>query len=161
MMRKSLPPSASSAVPAPGEGKRGEDGHLGYLLRQAAAAFRSRMERALADLGVTAPQFVVLTMTAAYPGLSNADLPRLSLLTPQTVSVIVANLKRSGLLASRPHAVHGRIRHLAVTKAGAAVLARCKARVAVLEQDIAAGLSPVAERALRRWLVRVATDGGR
>ncbi|MGL6602901.1 hypothetical protein ACSZN2_15115 [Aeromonas hydrophila] len=42
-------------LPAPGEGKRGEAGHLGYLLRQAAAAQRLRMERALADLPITAP----------------------------------------------------------------------------------------------------------
>ena len=55
-------------VPAPGEGKRGEDGYLGYLLRQAHAAVRLTMERTLADLGVTSPQFAVLTMLKAYPG---------------------------------------------------------------------------------------------
>ena len=38
--------------------------------------------RALDDLGVTGPQFVVLTLVGAYPGLSNADLARLSHLTP-------------------------------------------------------------------------------
>ena len=35
-------------VPAPGEGKRGEQGYLGYLLRQAHAAVRLTMERTLA-----------------------------------------------------------------------------------------------------------------
>jgi hypothetical protein len=44
--------------PPPGEGKRGEQGYLAYLLRQAQAAARLAMERALADLGVTPPQFV-------------------------------------------------------------------------------------------------------
>jgi DNA-binding MarR family transcriptional regulator len=152
-MRK---PPLSQKIPAPGEGKRGEDGHFGYLLRQASVAFRTRMERALADLDVTQPQFAVLTMVAAYPGLSNADLARLSLLTPQTVSVIVANLKRSGALASRPHAVHGRIRHLALTAAGENILARCKERVEVLENELAAGLSVKDQQAIRRWLVQVA-----
>ncbi len=137
-MRK---PAFAVAVPSPGEGKRGEEGHLGYLLRQASGAFRTRLERALADLGVTQPQFAVLTMVAAYPGLSNADLARLSLLTPQTVSVIVANLKRSGALASKPHAVHGRIRHLTLTARGEKILAHCKARVQVLEQELGAALS--------------------
>ena len=33
--------------PQPGEGKRGEEGYLGYLLRQAAGANRNRMEHAL------------------------------------------------------------------------------------------------------------------
>ena len=41
--------------PAPGSGKRGEDGHIDYLLRQAQAATRLTLERALADLGVTSP----------------------------------------------------------------------------------------------------------
>src|SRR5258708_5538651 len=38
--------------PPPGQGKRGERGYLAYLLRQAQAATRLRMERALAELGV-------------------------------------------------------------------------------------------------------------
>jgi DNA-binding MarR family transcriptional regulator len=145
-------------IPEPGEGKRGETGHLGYLLRQANVALRTRIERALADLGVTQPQFLVLTMVAAYPGLSNADLARLSLLTPQTVSVIVANLKRAKLLESRPHAVHGRIKQLALTAQAAAVLKRCRQRVAAIEADLARGLSAVEERSLRRFLVRVALE---
>ena len=37
------------ALPEAGEGKRGMEGHLGYLLRQAAQAHRNRVERALAD----------------------------------------------------------------------------------------------------------------
>jgi DNA-binding MarR family transcriptional regulator len=153
-MRK---PPPSAAVLMPGEGKRGEHGHLGYLLRQASVALRTRVERELADLGVTQPQFVVLTMVAAYPGLSNADLARLSLLTPQTVSVIVANLKRAGALASKPHAVHGRIRHLRLTAHGERALTRCKVRVETLEEGLVAGLSKKDEFAIRRWLVRAAT----
>jgi DNA-binding MarR family transcriptional regulator len=35
-----------------------------------------------------------LTMLAAYPGHSNADLARVAVLTPQTMSLIVANLER-------------------------------------------------------------------
>lgn len=152
-MRKPQP-----SIPEPGQGKRGEEGHLGYLLRQAGVALRVRMERALADLEVTPPQFAVLTMIAAYPGLSNADLARLSLLTPQTVSVIVANLKRAGAVTSRPHEIHGRIQHLDITESGRAVLARCKERVGRLEAQIAAPLSPEEERIVRRWLVAVASE---
>lgn len=146
----------SSSLPAPGEGKRGEAGHLGYLLRQAANANRLRMERALADLSVTPPQFAVLTMLAAYPGCSNADLARLALLTPQTVSVIVRNLVRRGAIARRPHAVHGRIRHLDLTAAGRGLLAACRRRVAAVERGLAHGLTSADERAVRRWLVAVA-----
>jgi hypothetical protein len=73
------------AIPRPGEAKRGPEGHVGYLLRQASVALRGAMDRALAELGVTTPQFSVLTMIAAYPGASGADLARLTFLTPQAM----------------------------------------------------------------------------
>jgi hypothetical protein len=37
--------ASDPSVPQPGEGKRGEQGYLGYLLRQASVAVRTRMER--------------------------------------------------------------------------------------------------------------------
>jgi DNA-binding MarR family transcriptional regulator len=149
-----------SDVPRIGGGKRGEEGYIGYLLRQAGGAHRLRMERALADLGVTPPQFTVLTMLVAYPGLSNADVARLAMLTPQTVSVIVANLLRSGAIARRPHAVHGRIQHIDVTEAGKALLKQCRSRVKAIEQQILAGFNAAEESVIRRWLVSVAVDSG-
>ena len=147
---------SQAAVPAVGEGKRGEQGHIGYLLRQAGAAHRLRMERALADLAVTLPQFSVLTMLVAYPGASGADLARLSLLTPQTMSVIVSNLERNGAVSRRPHAVHGRIQHIEVTAAGRRLLAKCRARVKAVEEDLLAGIPRGDEQMIRRWLVKVA-----
>jgi DNA-binding MarR family transcriptional regulator len=149
---------ASPAVPAPGQGKRGVDGYIGYLLRQAAAAYRLRMERALADLRVTPPQFSVLTMLVAYPGLSGADLARLSLLTPQTVSLIVANLERDGAIKRHAHPTHGRMRVIEVTDNGHALLARCKERVRIAEQCLLDSLAPDDEAVIRSWLVKVATD---
>ncbi len=145
--------------PGPDKGKHGERGDLGYRLRQAAGAYRHEAERALADTGVTPPQFAVLTMLAACPGHSNADLARLALLTPQTVSVIVANLVRDGSVVRRPHAIHGRIQHLDLTRSGRGLLATCRERVHAIEAHLIRGLSTVEERAIRRWLVRVATAG--
>ncbi|MFX6023652.1 MarR family transcriptional regulator, partial [Acinetobacter baumannii] len=78
----------------------------------------------------------VLTMIRAYPGVSNADLARLAMQTPQTVSVIVANLERSGAITRRPHAVHGRIQHIEVTPEGAALLAACRKRSGGIEQEL-------------------------
>ncbi|MFC3110569.1 MarR family winged helix-turn-helix transcriptional regulator [Undibacterium arcticum] len=147
---------SKAAVPAVGEGKRGEQGHIGYLLRQAGAAHRLRMERALSDLAVTLPQFSVLTMLAAYPGASGADLARLSLLTPQTMSVIVSNLERNGAVSRRAHAIHGRIQQIEVTEAGRQLLAKCRARVKSVEKDLLAGISQSDEQIIRRWLVTVA-----
>jgi len=142
-------------IPAPGEGKRGPEGYLGYLLRQAQAAMRGAMERALADLGVTPPQFTVLTMIAAYPGASGADLARLAFLTPQTINVIVRNLERDGAVEKAAHASHGRILTLHATEKGQALLRRCRGRVARLEDELAGLLGKDEEKIVRRWLSAV------
>ncbi|WP_420836824.1 MarR family winged helix-turn-helix transcriptional regulator [Bradyrhizobium algeriense] len=144
--------------PPPGEGKRGEQGYLAYLLRQAQAATRLAMERSLADLGVTPPQFVVLTMLKAYPGLSGAELARVAMLTPQTVGVIIRNLERDDAIKKTPHPVHGRALQWTVTRRGAALLDRCKRHAQVIEQRLTAGLSARDQTMIRRWLAKIAAD---
>lgn len=147
---------AAGDVPASGEGKRGTDGHLGYLLRQAAHVHRQRVEAVLGDLDLTSAQFSALVMLEAYPSQSGAELARLALLTPQTMSTIIANLLKAGLVARRPHAVHGRIQQIALTERGEARLGAAKARVYGLEPALLAGLSPDEERIIRRWLAGIA-----
>ncbi len=144
-------------VPAPGEGKRGEAGYLSYLLRQAAGAVRLRLERRLASLGVTPPQFLVLTMLDSYPGASGADVARLALLTPQTVHGIIGNLERSGLIVRSAHPVHGRVQMITLTKTGRTLLARCKARAVNADAEVKAGISADEEVVIRRWLISLAT----
>ncbi|MFT4116514.1 MarR family winged helix-turn-helix transcriptional regulator [Bradyrhizobium sp.] len=148
----------SVRLPAPGEGKRGEQGYLGYLLRQANAAVRLTMERTLADLGVTSPQFAVLTMLNAYPGLSGADVARLTFLTPQTVGVITRNLERDGAIEKTPHPVHGRIQQWTLTARGTSLLRACRERVIALEKRLASGLDASADSTVRRWLAGIAAD---
>jgi DNA-binding MarR family transcriptional regulator len=152
------PAPAGVRPPPPGQGKRGEQGYLGYLLRQAQAAARLTLERALSDLGVTPPQFVVLTMLRAYPGLSGADLARVALLTPQTVGVIIRNLERDGAIRKTPHPMHGRLLQWTLTRRGGTLLDKCRHHVTALERRLSAGLSRSAETTVRRWLSRIATE---
>jgi DNA-binding MarR family transcriptional regulator len=152
------PALAGVRPPPPGRGKRGEQGHIAYLLRQAQGATRLTMERALADLGVTPPQFAVLTMLKAYPGLSGADLARVALLTPQTVGVIIRNLERDGAIRKTPHPVHGRLLQWTLTRRGGAQLDKCRRRVNALERRLLAGFSAKAQATVRRWLSTIAAD---
>lgn len=144
-----------STIPAPGEGKRGPEGHLGYLVRQAYAVVRGAMDKALADLDVTPPQFAVLTMVVNYPGVSGAELARLTFLTPQTINVIVRNLVRAELVGKSADAVHGRILRLHATARGEALLKRCRARVMEIEGRLSGLLGRDEERVVRRWLAAV------
>jgi DNA-binding MarR family transcriptional regulator len=152
------PDLAGARPPPPGKGKRGEQGHLAYLLRQAQAATRLALERGLADLGVTPPQFAVLTMLRAYPGLSGADLARVALLTPQTVGVIIRNLERSGTIRNTPHPVHGRVLQWTLTRRGATLLDKSRRPARALERRLMAGLSTKSQAMVRRWLSKIAAD---
>jgi DNA-binding MarR family transcriptional regulator len=152
------PGIAGVRPPPPGRGKRGEKGHLGYLLRQAQAATRLTLERALADLGATPPQFAVLTMLRAYPGLSGADLARVALLTPQTVGVIIRNLERDGAIRKTPHPVHGRVQQWTLTRRGRRLLEQCRRHVVAVERRLTSGLTAGAQVTIRRWLSKIATD---
>jgi DNA-binding MarR family transcriptional regulator len=152
------PGLAGVRPPLPGQGKRGEKGYLAYLLRQAQAAARLTLERALADLGVTPPQFVVLTMLKAYPGLSGADLARVALLTPQTVGVIIRNLERDGAIRKTPHPVHGRLLQWTLTRRGLSLLDKCRRHARALERRLMAGLSAKTQGTVRRWLSRIALE---
>ena len=145
--------------PEIGEGKRGEEGYLGYLLNQAAHVYRIRADRALSDLGITSPQYTVLTMLSAYPGCSGAEIARLAMLTPQTISVIVANLEKGGALKRLPHPVHGRIQNLDLTESGRALLAVARERMRELERELTAGITAKEESSVRRWLVATAVAG--
>jgi DNA-binding MarR family transcriptional regulator len=149
---------AGVRLPPPGHGKRGETGHIAYLLRQAQAAARLTLERAMADLGITPPQFAVLTMLRAYPGLSGADLARVALLTPQTVGVIIRNLERNGAIRKTPHAVHGRVLQWALTRRGGTLLDKCRRRATALERRLLAGLGTKSQITIRRWLSKIAAD---
>lgn len=144
--------------PPPGHGKRGEQGHIAYLLRQAQAATRLTLERALADLGITPPQFAVLTMLRAYPGLSGAELARVALLTPQTVGVIIRNLERGGAIRKTPHPVLGRVLQWSLTRRGGTLLDKCRRRATALERRLVAGLGAKSEVTIRRWLSKIAAD---
>lgn len=155
--RRSSAPDRSRP-PAPGEGKRGARGHIGYLLRQAQGALRQAGDAELAPLGLTLPQFAILTLLGAYGALSGAALARLAVQTPQTIDAVVKNLVRAGLVAKSPDPGHGRILHLALTQAGSAALAAAKRRVNALERRLVAGLGPAEERVVRAWLAGVARD---
>jgi DNA-binding MarR family transcriptional regulator len=145
------------AIPKAGEGKRGEQGYLGYLLRQASSATRLALERALEDLQVTQPQFLVMTMVGAYPGASSADIARLTMLTPQTISVIVANLERAGRLSRATDPDHARIQRMQLTGEGGRVLGLCRVRAHAIEATLTSLMAPEDEAAVRRWLAAVAT----
>jgi DNA-binding MarR family transcriptional regulator len=145
-------------LPLIGEAKRGPEGYLTYLLRQANASVRLALDRVLAKEQMTYPQQSALTMIRAYEAISAADLARLAMLTPQTINGIVRALEQRGAIRREPDPVNGRILRLIITDEGRALNKRCRALTAPVEAVLKARMNSGAEAAIRQWLVEVATE---
>lgn len=143
-------------LPAVGEAKRGLEGYLIYLLRQANASVRLAIDRALAKEKMTYPQQSALTMIRAYEAISAADLARLTMLTPQTVNGIVRALETRGSIRKEPDRVNRRILRLVITDEGRALNKRCRSLVAPIEAALKSRIDASAELVIRQWLVEVA-----
>jgi DNA-binding MarR family transcriptional regulator len=146
------------ALPAAGAGKRGAEGHIAYLLRQAHGAVRLALDASLAEAGLTTPQFLVLNLLDAYPGASGAEIARIAQLTPQTVNLIARKLERDGLIGRAAHETHGRVLRIELTSAGRTRLKRCKQVADAVERQLLGLLGAGTEDAVRRWLSAVAVE---
>lgn len=143
-------------LPLVGEARRGPDGYLTYLLRQANASVRLALDRALAKEDMTYPLQSALTMIRAYEAISAADLARLTMLTPQTINGIVRTLQKRGAIRKEPDRINGRILRLIITKEGLALNKRCRALTAPIQAALRTRMSAHAEGAIRQWLVDIA-----
>ena len=98
-------PLAAVRPPLPGHGKRGEKGHLGYLLRQAQAATRLTMERALAEapaLPATASGLGAAEMLKRRLRMILHGAPRPRLTTAGRLSLLALALGLLPVLAAPP-----------------------------------------------------------
>jgi DNA-binding MarR family transcriptional regulator len=147
---------ASMSVPAIGQSYRGVEGHSGYLLGQAWRALLGAMEVALRPLGLTAPQYGVLSVLAREPGASGADLARACHTTPQAMSGVLATLEREALIERRPHPTHGRILQVMLTSEGQRRLEAANPSIRALERATERDLSPDEIATVKAWLVATA-----
>ena len=139
-----------------GDGFRGPDGRVGYLLRQAQHTLRAAMYQPLAEIGITAAQYSVLSVADAEPGLSGAELARDTMLTPQSVNAIVVHLERAGLLERCADARDQRLRRIYVSQSGREVLAAARPAVWAVEQRMVASMTAAEQATFRRQLTECA-----
>jgi len=107
---------------------------LGYALKRAQHALRVRMDEVLRPLDLTTAQYAVMCVIEQEAGISNAGLARAAFVTPQTMTGILANLHRDGLLSREADPFHGRILRSELTPAGKKTLAQAHQVVGDLEK---------------------------
>ena len=130
------------------------EANLGYLFRLAHQCFRAALENALQDLGLSAQEYVILSVFETRPELSTSELARTTQVTRQTMHTAVLELETAGPIKRRPK--NQRVALVRPTKRGRMTLAAATDRVRAVEQAALAGLSRTEERVVRTWLANVA-----
>ena len=125
---------------------------VSYLVGRLDRLLRRRLGQALAPLALSLPEYTALSVLAARSGLSNAQLARRSLITPQAANEVLARLEQRKLVTRRADPAHGRSRPAVLTAAGRRLLAEADAAAGAVEREMLSGTSAAARRALREAL---------
>lgn len=115
---------------------------FGYVLWQLSHVMQQRMTASLAAMNLTLPQLGALIHLARADASSTADLARMTLTTPQNMSLTVTKLEEAGYVVRRPHETHGRIHVLEITPEGSRALRRAIARVSKIEDEMLRDVPP-------------------
>jgi len=127
---------------------------LSYVIGRLDRVLRRRLAAAVEPCGLTLPAYTALSVLQVKDGLSNAHLARLSLVTPQSMSEVLALLVEKGYVRRRAEPGQGRVIRLELTRAGSRALERGDRAVDDIEREMLAELSAAEAADLREVLLR-------
>jgi DNA-binding MarR family transcriptional regulator len=130
------------------------EANLGYVFRLAHQRFRAALEDGLQDVGISAQEYVILSVFETRRELSTSELARLTQVTRQTMHTAVLGLETAGLIERRPK--NQRVVLVRPTKRGHRALAAATDRVRAVERAALAGLTAAEQRVVRTWLANLA-----
>jgi DNA-binding MarR family transcriptional regulator len=107
-----------------------------YMVGRLDRALRRRLEEVVRSHGLTVRQYTTLSVLRARSGLSNAQLARRSLMTPQSMSEVLAALVTLDYVRRDADETHGRVIRTRLTPAGVSALASCDRAVDRLEEEM-------------------------
>jgi DNA-binding MarR family transcriptional regulator len=123
-----------------------------YLIGRTDRIISGQLEAALHGTGLSLPEFTALSVLAARPGLSNAQLARRSLVTPQAMHKVIRSLEDAGLVNRTIAPRGGRALETTISEAGAKLVADVLPRVKDAEDRTLHALDAHERRELVRLL---------
>lgn len=133
-----------------------------YLVGRVNQGVRRELQRRLSSHELSIPEFTVLSVLRRRPGLSNAQLARRSLMTPQSMNVVVAELERRDFVERRVDPAHHRILQTRLTPKGSGMLRRVAPIAAALQdellQDVPEQEREIVVRGLAAAMRRLSSD---
>ena len=130
------------------------EAQLGYLLVRAARDVSQSWLKAVRRHGINPRQFSTLAILANEPSLSQGELSRRVMVTPQSMGESIAALTAAGLLA-RDDVEPGRPARLEVTAKGKGLLRKAYPVVKAADEACFTSLSPSDRKALSSLLGKV------
>lgn len=124
-----------------------EDPTLVYVIGRVDQGIRREMRRRLAPWALSVPGYTTLSVLRSRPGLSNAQLSRRALITPQSMIEVLAKLEARGLVRRTVDPTHGRILRAELTPAGVRTLREARPRIQALQEELLADV-PARQRAM-------------
>jgi DNA-binding MarR family transcriptional regulator len=122
------------------------------MMKRVEVAIRARLDLICRDSGITATQYVSLSVLQVHPGMSSAQLSVRSFVTPQSANQMVASLEREGYIERSPDEKNRRIRRISLTAKGRRLLERIEKKASRYEAEMLSRLSEDEQRELRRLL---------
>jgi DNA-binding MarR family transcriptional regulator len=126
-----------------------------FYIQQVEQLVHQRIDEVLAPQGVTAGQYMVLSLVVHHEPASSAELARLARITAQSMGEYVKLLEQRGWIQRREDPDNRRVLRIASTEEGRSVLMRCEAMVDQAERDFFSCLKPDEVANLRYTLSRL------
>lgn len=112
-----------------------------YLIGRLDRLIRNGFDEVLQQAELTLPEYTAMSVLAARPGFSSAQLARRSLITPQAMGKVVIELERRGYIKRPESGSNGRARGIVLTRKGQTVLAKLQPKIAAAEAAVLHRLS--------------------
>jgi DNA-binding MarR family transcriptional regulator len=109
-----------------------------YVIGRVNQGARRRMRERLVEWDLTVQEYTTLSVLKARSGLSNAQLARRALVTPQSMNEILAKLEDRGLLERGADAHDARILRAELTSRGRTLLRSADPPIRAIEDEILA-----------------------
>jgi DNA-binding MarR family transcriptional regulator len=113
-----------------------------YVVGRVNQGIRRELQARLAAWGLSIAELTALSALARRPGLSNAQLARRAMVTPQSMIEILSALEARGLVRRELDPDHARILRAELTPAGAKLLADAEVAIRVLDDEVLADVAP-------------------
>ena len=138
-----------------GEREKRPEPSLVYVIGRVSQGIRRELRERLSSCGLSVADVTTLSVLRGRACLSNAQLARRALITPQSMIEVLASLEQRGLVRRRADPANARIMRAELTAAGRRVLARADALIAALEDELLAGVAAQRRELVRGCLVSV------